>query len=81
MTAIMKRFTTMAVAGLLAGSLSVISDAIHSSVDSINNIVGLVACADMSASKLMDTNESDLLDMDFESLVIDVPVIATRIGA
>jgi cation diffusion facilitator family transporter len=30
------------VAGLLAGSLSVISDAIHSSVDSINNIVGLV---------------------------------------
>jgi cation diffusion facilitator family transporter len=29
-------------AGLLAGSLSVISDAIHSSVDSINNIVGLV---------------------------------------
>lgn len=35
------------------------------------NIVGLVACADMSASKLMDTNESDLLDVDFESLVID----------
>ena len=30
------------IAGLLAGSLSVISDAIHSSVDSINNIVGLV---------------------------------------
>jgi cation diffusion facilitator family transporter len=29
-------------AGLLAGSLSVISDAIHSSVDSINNVVGLV---------------------------------------
>ncbi|MBO0860635.1 MAG: cation transporter [Chloracidobacterium sp.] len=29
-------------AGLLAGSLSVISDAIHSSVDSLNNIVGLV---------------------------------------
>jgi cation diffusion facilitator family transporter len=29
-------------AGLLADSLSVISDAIHSSVDSINNIVGLV---------------------------------------
>lgn len=29
-------------AGILAGSLSVISDAIHSSVDSINNIVGLV---------------------------------------
>ncbi len=30
------------VAGVLAGSLSVISDAIHSSVDSLNNIVGLV---------------------------------------
>jgi cation diffusion facilitator family transporter len=29
------------IAGLLAGSLSVISDAIHSSVDSFNNIVGL----------------------------------------
>ncbi|HEU0175322.1 MAG TPA: cation diffusion facilitator family transporter [Blastocatellia bacterium] len=29
-------------AGLLAGSLSVISDAIHSSVDSLNNVVGLV---------------------------------------
>lgn len=35
------------------------------------NIVGLVACADMTASRLMDSNESDLLDMDFESLVID----------
>jgi cation diffusion facilitator family transporter len=30
------------VAGLLAGSLAVISDAVHSSVDSLNNIVGLV---------------------------------------
>jgi cation diffusion facilitator family transporter len=30
------------IAGLLAGSLSVISDAIHSSVDSLNNVVGLV---------------------------------------
>jgi cation diffusion facilitator family transporter len=30
------------IAGILAGSLSVISDAIHSSVDSLNNIVGLV---------------------------------------
>src|SRR5262245_24243596 len=30
------------VAGWLAGSLSVISDAIHSSVDSLNNLVGLV---------------------------------------
>lgn len=30
------------VAGLMAGSLSVISDAIHSSVDSLNNVVGLV---------------------------------------
>lgn len=30
------------IAGFLAGSLSVISDAVHSSVDSLNNIVGLV---------------------------------------
>ncbi|HYE75744.1 MAG TPA: cation diffusion facilitator family transporter [Blastocatellia bacterium] len=30
------------IAGFMAGSLSVISDAIHSSVDSLNNIVGLV---------------------------------------
>jgi len=30
------------VAGLLAGSLSVISDAIHSTTDSLNNVVGLV---------------------------------------
>ncbi|HEU0184985.1 MAG TPA: cation diffusion facilitator family transporter [Blastocatellia bacterium] len=30
------------IAGLLAGSLSVVSDAIHSSVDSLNNVVGLV---------------------------------------
>lgn len=30
------------IAGLYAGSLSVISDAIHSSVDSLNNIIGLV---------------------------------------
>ena len=30
------------IAGFAAGSLSVISDAIHSSVDSLNNIVGLV---------------------------------------
>mgnify|MGYP000988896833 CR=1 FL=1 len=30
------------IAGLFAGSLSVISDAVHSSVDSLNNIVGLV---------------------------------------
>ena len=29
-------------AGFIAGSLSVISDAVHSSVDSLNNIVGLV---------------------------------------
>lgn len=29
------------IAGLIAGSLSVISDAVHSSVDSINNLVGL----------------------------------------
>src|SRR5215210_6440173 len=30
------------IAGYLAGSLSVISDAIHSTTDSLNNIVGLV---------------------------------------
>ena len=30
------------IAGIMAGSLSVISDAVHSSVDSLNNIVGLV---------------------------------------
>ena len=30
------------IAGLMAGSLSVLSDAIHSSVDSLNNVVGLV---------------------------------------
>ena len=30
------------VAGLLAGSLSVISDALHSAADSLNNIIGLV---------------------------------------
>ncbi|MEP7274414.1 MAG: cation diffusion facilitator family transporter [Acidobacteriota bacterium] len=29
-------------AGIMAGSLSVISDAVHSSVDSLNNVVGLV---------------------------------------
>jgi cation diffusion facilitator family transporter len=37
------------VAGILAGSLSVISDAIHSSVDSLNNIVGLVVTKYASA--------------------------------
>jgi len=30
------------IAGLLAGSLSVISDAIHSTTDSLNNVIGLV---------------------------------------
>ena len=30
------------IAGVIAGSLSVISDAIHSAVDSLNNIIGLV---------------------------------------
>ena len=35
-------FAGKLIAGLLAGSLSVISDAIHSAVDSLNNIVGLV---------------------------------------
>ncbi|NBO63482.1 MAG: cation transporter [Acidobacteria bacterium] len=37
------------VAGLIAGSLSVISDAIHSSVDSLNNVVGLVVTRYASA--------------------------------
>ena len=37
------------VAGIIAGSLSVISDAIHSSVDSLNNIVGLVVTRYASA--------------------------------
>jgi cation diffusion facilitator family transporter len=37
------------VAGILAGSLSVISDAIHSSVDSLNNVVGLVVTRYASA--------------------------------
>lgn len=36
-------------AGIIAGSLSVISDAIHSSVDSLNNIVGLVVTRYASA--------------------------------
>ncbi|MBL8168519.1 MAG: cation transporter [Acidobacteria bacterium] len=38
------------VAGLLAGSLSVISDAIHSSVDSLNNVIGLVVVRYASAA-------------------------------
>lgn len=37
------------VAGIIAGSLSVISDAIHSSVDSLNNVVGLVVTRYASA--------------------------------
>ena len=37
------------IAGILAGSLSVISDAIHSSVDSLNNVVGLVVTRYASA--------------------------------
>jgi len=35
------------------------------------NVLGLVACADMSQSKLMGTSKSTLLDVDFDSLVID----------
>jgi cation diffusion facilitator family transporter len=42
------------VAGLLSGSLSVISDAIHSSVDSLNNVIGLVVVR--FASKAPDEN-------------------------
>lgn len=37
------------IAGFLAGSLSVISDAIHSSVDSLNNVVGLAVTRYASA--------------------------------
>lgn len=36
-------------AGLIAGSLSVVSDAIHSSVDSLNNVVGLLVMRYASA--------------------------------
>lgn len=35
------------------------------------NIVGLVACADMGSSDLMGTSDTDLLDVDFDRLVID----------
>lgn len=35
------------------------------------NIVGLVACADMAASRLMGTGGARLGDVDFEALVID----------
>lgn len=35
------------------------------------NIVGLISCADMTASRRMDGSEGDLIDVDFESLVID----------
>lgn len=35
------------------------------------NIVGLVAAADMDASKLMGTTDSSIIDVDFDSLAID----------
>lgn len=35
------------------------------------NIVGLIASADMSASTLMGTSDSRMLDTDFDSLVLD----------
>jgi hypothetical protein len=35
------------------------------------NIVGTIACADMGASALMGTSDSDMIDVDFDSLVID----------
>src|SRR3990172_5068054 len=35
------------------------------------NILGLISCADMTRSKLMGTSKSQLLDVDFDSLVID----------
>jgi cation diffusion facilitator family transporter len=43
------------IAGLLAGSLSVISDAIHSATDSLNNIIGLVVTK-YSAAEPDDTH-------------------------
>ncbi len=35
------------------------------------NIVGVVAAADMGKSKLMGTSDSQMIDVDFESLAID----------
>ena len=35
------------------------------------NIVGVVAAADMDASELMQTSSSTMIDVDFDSLVID----------
>ncbi len=35
------------------------------------NVLGLVACADMGASEFMGTSESEMLDVDFDALVID----------
>lgn len=35
------------------------------------NVVGKIACADPNASVLMGTSDSELIDVDFESLVID----------
>ncbi len=35
------------------------------------NVLGLISCADMNRSKLMGTSQSQLLDVDFDSLVID----------
>ncbi len=35
------------------------------------NVLGLISCADMRKSKLMGTSQSQLLDVDFDSLVID----------
>ncbi len=35
------------------------------------NIIGLVSCADMGASVRIDGSDSELLDVDFASLVID----------
>ena len=35
------------------------------------NVVGLVAAADMRASTLMGTSEGEMIDADFDRLVID----------
>ena len=35
------------------------------------NIVGVIACANMGASTLMGTSDSEMIDVDFDALVID----------
>ncbi len=35
------------------------------------NVVGIIASADMERSKMMGTNDSEMVDLDFDRLVID----------